>query len=479
MTRHSTYIEMTKRLHGANMLALASLGLCALTIGSTWGDWPRFGLVFGLQTASMVLNFVYIQRWMVRFGDAGEVGRLLVNTATSVLVSHLAHWPLAQWLWLPVMALSVDPLGGKIAVWSVIVLCGASDVVALGSHVAWQYPLSFTGLAWFCYRISAVRLQTIRQMLVESDDQRAEVELAHDALELAHTELTTELHARERMELELRQAQKLEAVGRLAAGVAHEINTPVQFVNDSMHFVRDGMADLLPLVRHYRAFRVTVAETHPVQTQTLSDEEEAVDLDYLLDQLPVAATRSIDGLGRITTIVRSLKEFAHPDQQSMGVIDLNQALSCTLTIASHEYKLVADVETDLGPVPLVQCHGGEINQVILNIIVNAAHAIGDVVGKGGPRGMIRVCTSVEGDQVAIRISDTGGGIPDTIRDRIFEPFFTTKEVGRGTGQGLAIARQVIEKHHGTLTFESEVGHGTTFIIRLPAQQPVAAALAAG
>jgi len=175
-----------------------------------------------------------------------------------------------------------------------------------------------------------------------------------------------------------------------------------------------------------------------------------------------------DGISRITTIVRAMKEFAHPDQREKGDANLNQALRTTLAVAKNEYKYVADVTTELGDLPPVLCHVGDLNQVFLNLIVNAAHAIGDVVGKSGGKGTIRITTSQEGDQVRIDIADTGAGIPEAIRPRIFDPFFTTKEVGKGTGQGLSIARSiVVTKHHGSLTFESEVGKGTTFTIRLP------------
>jgi two-component system, NtrC family, sensor kinase len=184
--------------------------------------------------------------------------------------------------------------------------------------------------------------------------------------------------------------------------------------------------------------------------------------------VPKALDRSIEGLGRVATIVRSMKEFAHPDQKNKTPVNLNQAISSTLIMASNEYKYVADVETDLGDIPLVSCHGGEVNQAVLNIIVNAAHAVDDVVKGSSARGRIKIRTRREGDCVVISISDTGGGIPLHVRDRIFDPFFTTKEVGKGTGQGLAIARQVVrEKHGGDLTFESVLGAGTTFHIRLP------------
>jgi signal transduction histidine kinase len=163
-----------------------------------------------------------------------------------------------------------------------------------------------------------------------------------------------------------------------------------------------------------------------------------------------------------------MKEFAHPDQNEKAPADLNQALQTTLNIARNEYKYVAEITTEFGELPLVRCHVGDLNQVFLNLIVNAAHAIGDRVGQRGSKGTIRIRTLREGDSVRIDIADTGSGIPASIRHRIFDPFFTTKEVGKGTGQGLAIARSiVVTKHHGSLTFDSEVGQGTTFTILLP------------
>ena len=173
------------------------------------------------------------------------------------------------------------------------------------------------------------------------------------------------------------------------------------------------------------------------------------------------------GTGK-TTIVRSLKEFAHPDPKEKTRVDLNHAIRSTLTIARNEYKYVADLETDLAPLPTVLCHAGDVNQAVLNLVVNAAHAIADAVKGSSRRGRIRVRTRVEGDAVVIAVEDDGTGIPDAVRDRIFEPFFTTKEVGRGTGQGLAIARAVVVgKHGGAITFETEPGKGTTFFVRLP------------
>ena len=274
------------------------------------------------------------------------------------------------------------------------------------------------------------------------------------------------------LESMLRQAEKLAAVGQLAAGIAHEINTPVQFVNDSVIFLRDGLDNLLALIGRCQKARRSLAggeALEKVETEMVRAEEDA-DLAFLSEHLPKAVERSFEGLGRVASIVRSMKEFAHPDQREMAALDLNRALQATLTVARSEYRYAAAVETDFGALPMVLCHAGEINQVFLNIIVNAAHAIQDVVKDSGQRGLITVRTRQDGDWAEVSIGDTGGGIPQAIRNKVYDPFFTTKEVGKGTGQGLATAWSVVvEKHGGGLRFETTAGTGTTFFIRLPVQ----------
>ena len=196
--------------------------------------------------------------------------------------------------------------------------------------------------------------------------------------------------------------------------------------------------------------------------------EEAADCDYLLEEIPKALAQTLEGVTRVATIVRAMKEFAHPEGKEMAAADINRALQSTLTVARNELKYIADVETEFGELPLVVCNVGDLNQVFLNLLVNAAHAIGEKVGKSGQKGNIRVRTVAEGGTVLVTVSDTGCGIPEANRARVFDPFFTTKEVGRGTGQGLAIARSVVvDRHKGALTFESEEGKGTTFYVRLP------------
>ena len=255
-------------------------------------------------------------------------------------------------------------------------------------------------------------------------------------------------------EQRLAQGEHLESIGRLAAGVAHEINTPIQYLNDTIYFIREAMQDLL-------AHNARLAAMIPEPPE--ADE----DIEDLRNDLPPALDRVVDGLGRIAEIVRSMKEFSHVDQREMSRVDLNRAIGSTLIIARSEYKYVAEVATDFQEMPPVTCHGGQINQVVLNLVVNAAHAIADKVRGTPEKGLITVRTRAENGFAVISVTDTGGGIPEAIRKRIFEPFFTTKEVGRGTGQGLSIAHNVIKSHGGQLEFTTELGKGTTFVVRLP------------
>jgi PAS domain S-box-containing protein len=281
--------------------------------------------------------------------------------------------------------------------------------------------------------------------------------------------LASDVTNRKALELQLAQAQKLESIGQLAAGVAHEINTPVQFIGDNARFLKGAVDDVWRVLGSCRRIRDPRAVT---EAASLADEikalEDAVDLPYLRDEMPKAIDQTLEGVQRVATIVRALKEFAHPDQKEKAAVDLNQALLSTLVVARNEIKCVADVVTELGELPMVTCLPGEMNQVFLNLITNAAHAIAETVAGTEQRGTIRVTTARDGEDILITVSDTGTGIPEAIRQRVFDPFFTTKEVGKGTGQGLAIARQVIVKRHGgTLAFETETGRGTTFFIRLP------------
>lgn len=283
-------------------------------------------------------------------------------------------------------------------------------------------------------------------------------------------QLVAEMKQRERILLELRLAQKLESVGRLAAGVAHEINTPIQYVGDSLHFLRSVFDDLIRLVDDCRAAldeQEITAEMTALK-QRLLDAAQSVDLPFLRDEAPKAFARTFDGVDRVAGIVRAMKEFSHPDATEFSTADINHALHSTLTVATNEYKYIATVQTEFDPdLPPVKCNIGELNQVFLNLIVNAAHAIHDA-DRDVSQGKIRIATMRAGDDVEITVTDNGCGIPQEHLDKIYDPFFTTKEVGRGTGQGLAITHSIIvDKHGGSVEVISEPGVGTTFKISLP------------
>ncbi len=271
---------------------------------------------------------------------------------------------------------------------------------------------------------------------------------------------------------QLTQAQKLESIGQLAAGVAHEINTPIQYIGDNTAFLQTAFADLRGALAAYAELHEAARAGAPAG-DLLARVDQAVaraDLDYLGEEIPRAASQTLEGVAHVAKIVRAMKEFSHPGGDEKTPIDINHAIDNTVTVARNEWKYVAEVVTDFDAgLPLVPCLPGELNQVLLNLIVNAAHAIGDRPGgQPGGKGTITLTTRRRGDVVAIAVADTGCGIPEAIRSRVFDPFFTTKAVGRGTGQGLAIARAVVvKKHGGTIGFESEVGKGTTFTIELP------------
>jgi PAS domain S-box-containing protein len=279
------------------------------------------------------------------------------------------------------------------------------------------------------------------------------------------TAILENVTTRKILEGSLRHAQKLESVGRLAAGVAHEINTPIQFINDNVHFLRTSFETLTKLqAEHDEVVRAAPEEV----AARYAEASTAADLEYLAAEIPRAIGEALDGLNRVATIVHSMKSFAHADRGEPAPADINAALMSTLTIARSELKSVAETVTDFGELPPVLCHLGDLNQVFLNLLVNAAQAIGDVVATTGELGVITVRTRSDGPNVIISISDTGGGITEEVRGHLFEPFFTTKAVGQGSGQGLALARAIIvERHAGEITLETAVGRGTTFHVRLP------------
>ena len=286
--------------------------------------------------------------------------------------------------------------------------------------------------------------------------------------------LGSDITERKIMVEQLHQSQKLESIGQLASGIAHEINTPIQYIGDNTQFLKRSFVKIISLYEKYNQL-LDDAERHnfnPELLSTIKDTIETNKIKYLVEEIPEAIQEALDGVDRVTSIVRAMKEFAHPSAKEKTAIDINNIIESTITVCRNEWKYVADMQTDFDPdLELVPCLPGEFNQVILNMIVNAAHAISDLMGDGAQeKGVITIKTGMNGDWAEIRVSDSGSGIPEEIRSKIFDPFFTTKKVGQGSGQGLAIAYDVIvNKHGGTITCETEVGKGTTFIICLPTE----------
>ena len=342
------------------------------------------------------------------------------------------------------------------------------DLVSLGAVATALAVLTIVRLEQMFRRIGDLH--------AKAEQARLRAEATEQALALKHERL---LESEERWRTlvesleERRLTQRLEAVGQLAAGIAHEINTPMQYVENSVSFVRAAVDDAWALIDRYRELlRADRALAWDERRELMGEAEDDADLEYMRRRLPEAFDRVVEGVERVTTIVRAMRSFAHPPTTELAPASLNEAIAATLAVCRNEYKYVADIELDLGDLPPVLCNAGDLNQVFLNLVVNAAHAIQDVVGRSGERGTITIRTRAGGGQVSVEVTDTGNGIPEDVRERIFEPFFTTKEVGRGTGQGLAIAQAIVARHEGRIEVaDAPAARGTTVRVQLPQREP--------
>lgn len=354
------------------------------------------------------------------------------------------------------------------------------EVVCLNERIFDRYSAPvidncgiYHGRVWFFRDISEQKQlqQLLEEAAVEAEERAAELSQALDDLRSAHSEL-------KETQGKLVQEQKLKAIGQLAAGIAHEINTPIQYIGDNVTFLEQSYIRLLTLLEHCQE-TLGLAKDGPLTADQIKETEEMIQKikpDFIKKHIPRAIEQSLEGVQRVANIVKAMKEFSHPSKGEKETINIHQAIETTITIARNEWKYVAEVNVHFdSALPLVPCYPDEFNQVILNLLVNAAQAIGEATDSGSQgKGTITVMTTLQDNWAEIRVSDTGPGIPAEIRNRIFEPFFTTKEVGKGTGQGLAIAYSIIvEKHKGTIQFESSPGEGTTFIIRLPLEDSLA------
>lgn len=346
------------------------------------------------------------------------------------------------------------------------------ELLSLG---VWDISPTFPKQAWtdFWENLKKQGSMNFESQLQTKDGEVFPVEISSNYLTFDGQEycfgFARDIRERRQLESQLRHAQKLEGIGQLAAGIAHEINTPTQFVTDNLTFLRDSWKSTYELLEQYRsAVREAEGRLPAGVADALEQAEQSCDLSFIASEVPRAIDQSLDGAHRVARIVRAMKEFSHPDSAEKTATNLNKAIESTVTVARNEWKYVSELVTEFDPaLPPVVCYPGDINQVILNFIVNAAHAIKEKI-KEGEKGRITVRTRMLGDCVELSVTDTGSGIPETIRGRIFDPFFTTKEVGKGTGQGLTLAYAVVvKKHGGKIWFESKVGEGTTFFITLP------------
>ena len=348
------------------------------------------------------------------------------------------------------------------------------------SGIQWDWAKIEAGIARCKQTNAAVRVDDI--VFTRSDNKPGYIGITINPIRVASDQLIgyiiigADITGRKAREDMLAQTEKLKSIGQLAAGIAHEINTPTQYVGDNTRFLQDALQDIVNVLWLY-AQLLEAAKSDTITPELIGRVEggiEEADVDYLMEEIPTAIEQTLEGVDRIGKIVRAMKEFSHPGQEEKTTIDINNAIESTITVARNEWKYVADMVTEFdAALPPVPCLPGEFNQVILNLIINASHAITDVLdGKFAEKGVIRITTRKTEKFAEVVISDTGGGIPETIRQRIFDPFFTTKEIGKGTGQGLAIAHSVIiEKHRGTLNLDSTEGQGATFTICLPLEDP--------
>jgi len=505
--------EKTSRLHRSTDRLFAGLMIFQFAAGiaaalwlspRTWAGsesrihlhvWAAVGI--GLVINAVPLSFVLLRPGHVVTRHAVAVGQAL----TSALLIHLSGGRIETHFHvfgsLAFLAFYRD--------WRVLVT--ASAVVAADHFVRGIYwPESVFGVlsaspwrplehsAWVVFEdvflirsCARGRAEMIAVAQRESELERAqettEAEVLARTADLQYSleQLAEEIREREAAETErdeltarLIQNQKLEAVGALAAGIAHEINTPTQFVGDNTRFLEDSFRDLLPALERANELVEVVgaggdAEALRASAAATKQAFANADVDYLQEEVPLALAQSLEGIDRVSRIVRAMKEFSHPGSEGKSMVDLNRAIDSTITVATNEWKYVSTVETDFDPtLPPAPCIPQAFNQVILNLLVNAAHAIESVVGESGEKGVIRIATCFEGEHAVVTIQDSGKGIPESIRSRIFDPFFTTKDVGKGTGQGLSLAHRVIVgEHGGSLDLKSAEGEGAKFEIRLP------------
>ena len=415
------YVRMTKQLVQDQEKWAAFVQLVIAL--SVLPNWRHFGLAC-ITLVLVPLNVFVTTTLVPRFGPVvAEAVRGVTNVTLSCVVYHFIGWPTAAYLWLPYVALVADGSRRDLAYGMLAFSVAGYWIGSLADGIAWQRPFVWTAIAILCRQFTDRRVGIAHELWIGSI--------------AAHEKLKAEVAARLRAEVELRQGQKLEAIGRLAAGgrARDQQSAPVRR--------QQRAARCRWRRRHRRLHRPRVTRRHPRIGRDDAGWRETRDCDRPCDERP-----------------------RHPDRGEKTPTDLKREIEATLVVSRHAYAHVAEVNTHFTELPVAACYPGAIGQVVLNLVVNAAQAIAAHTDRRG-RGTIALSATAEAGDAVISVTDDGGGIPAAVRDRVFEPFFTTRSAGTGTGQGLAIARSLVEAHGGTLGFVTEIGQGTTFTIRLP------------
>lgn len=459
---HGMDDEEWRLRHSVVVLGYSSAAVIVAVVGLVVGfegQSSTHGLVeLGIIASPGIGLLVFKQRFAAQMlASLGllVVSGMLVHFTGGLIESHFAFFVL-----LPLIALYTDWRTFAFAVLYVAVthgIVGAIDPDSMYNHA----PAIASPYVWGVVHAAYVLALTVVMLIHWNFSDRRRLDLK---------EALDELH---RTQSHLVEAQKLESIGSLAAGVAHEINTPIQFVGDNLEFIAGATDGIGRFVNAWLEVRPAIVEHGDLAptVATLDGIVEEADLEFNVVEIPDAVSQSIDGVRRVAEIVRAMKGFSHPSDE-ITPADLNRLITDTVAVARSEWKYVAEVQLDLAEdLPLTPVPPGSFNQVILNILVNAAHAIADRGGDGG-QGQITITTRADGAEASVSVSDNGCGIPDDVRDRVFEQFFTTKEVGRGTGQGLSIARSLMDGLGGRIEIDSEVGAGTTFTLRFPMHRAV-------
>ena len=412
-----------------------------------------------IQSRKLLETFLHLEGYRTRAAANGEDALVSIAQCAPALILLDVRMPCMDGYQLA-RSLKANPVTSGIPIVMITALIDRSARLTgleAGVEEFLTKPVDRAEL-WLRVR-NLLRLKTLRDALQnQSSILEQQVRERTASLEKSNEQLREQIRLRETVQQELRLAQKLEAVGRLAAGVAHEINTPIQYVSDSVQFLKSAFGDLLGMV------------------ESLDAAQHSTDgcLDFLRVEVPASIERVMEGLQRVAAIVRAMKEFSHSGARDKQAADLNRALKATLLIARAEYKHVAAIDLRCGNIPAVLCNVGELSQAFLNLIVNAAHAVADA-GRDSKSGWIKIRTQFVDNAVELTFEDNGCGIPEDILTKIYDPFFTTKEIGRGSGQGLAIARSIIDRHEGSIGVTSSPNIGTCFTLRLPVRGTAMAA----